>query len=81
VDKCGNKVIKDIYKKHFHPTLRQRYVDFNQGVDARLFTEKKVELLSKINVRPLRIAFDDMKTQPEYEKAIRMSAAAGRILP
>jgi hypothetical protein len=69
--------IKDIYKKHFRPAPRQRYVDFNQGVDARLFTEKKVELLSKINVRPLRIAFDDMKTQPQYEKAIRMSAAAG----
>jgi hypothetical protein len=69
--------IKHIYKKHFHPTPRQRYVDFNQGVDARLFTEKKVELLSKINVRPLRIAFDDINSQSEYEKAIRMSAAAG----
>jgi hypothetical protein len=69
--------IKDIYKKHFHPAPRQRYVDFNQGVDARLFTEEKVQLLSQINVRPLRIAFDDMKTQPQYEKAIRMSAAAG----
>ena len=71
------KEIKEIHKKHFHPVPRQRYVDFNQGVDARLFTEKKVQLLSKINVRPLRIAFDDMKTQPEYEKAIKMSAAAG----
>ncbi|GAB6012451.1 radical SAM protein [Viscerimonas tarda] len=69
--------IKDIYQKHFHPTPRQRYVDFNQGVDARLFTEEKVQLLSKINVRPLRVAFDDMKTQPQYEKAIRMSATAG----
>jgi hypothetical protein len=28
-------------------------------------------------VCPLRVAFDDIKTQPEYEKAIRMSAAAG----
>jgi hypothetical protein len=64
-------------KKHFHSASRQRYVNFNQGVDARLFTEKKVELLSKINVRPLRIAFDDMKTQSQYEKVIRMSAAAG----
>jgi hypothetical protein len=54
-----------------------RYVDFNQGVDARLFTEEKVQLLSQINVRPLRIAFDDIKTRPEYEKAIKMSAAAG----
>jgi hypothetical protein len=69
--------IKYIYKKHFYPTPRQRYVDFNQGVDARLFTEEKVQLLSKINVRPLRIAFDDMKTCPEYETAIRMSAKAG----
>ncbi|OAV66757.1 hypothetical protein Barb4_02761 [Bacteroidales bacterium Barb4] len=40
--------IKNIYKKHFHPMPRQRYVDFNQGVDARLFTEEKVQLLSKI---------------------------------
>jgi hypothetical protein len=69
--------IKDIYKKHFRPIPRQRYVDFNQGVDARLFTEEKVQLLSQINVRPLRIAFDDMETLPEYEKAIRMSAKAG----
>jgi hypothetical protein len=54
-----------------------RTVDFNQGVDARLFTEEKVQLLSQINVRPLRIAFDDIKTRPEYENAIKMSAAAG----
>jgi len=69
--------IKDIYKKHFRPVPKQRYVDFNQGVDARFFTEEKVQLLSKINVRPLRVAFDDIKTQPEYENAIRTSAKAG----
>ncbi|MCL2291009.1 MAG: hypothetical protein FWC34_09980 [Bacteroidetes bacterium] len=69
--------IKAIYKKHFRPIPRQRYVDFNQGVDARFFTEEKVHLLSKIYVRPLRVAFDDMETLPEYENAIRMSAAAG----
>ena len=69
--------IKEIYKNHFRPAPRQRYVDFNQGVDARFFTEEKVQLLSKINVRPLRVAFDNMECQSEYEKAIRMSAAAG----
>ena len=69
--------IKDIYKKHFRPVPRQRCVDFNQGVDARLFTEENVQLLSKINVRPLRIAFDNIKTQPAYDKAIRMSAKVG----
>ena len=69
--------IKDIYKRHQHPVPRARYVDFNQGVDARLFTEEIVELLSRIAIRPLRIAFDDIKTFPSYNKAIRMSTAAG----
>ncbi len=69
--------IKEIYKRHQHPVPRARYVDFNQGVDARLFTEEIVEQLSRIAIRPLRIAFDDIKTFPSYNKAIRMSAAAG----
>lgn len=69
--------IKDIYKRHQHPVPRARYVDFNQGVDARLFTEEIVEQLSRIAIRPLRIAFDDIKTFTSYNKAIRMSAAAG----
>ena len=55
----------------------QRYVDFNQGVDARLFTPEKVELLSRIAIRPLRIAFDDLKTEKKYCDAIRMSVAGG----
>lgn len=69
--------IKDIYAKHFKTTPKIRYVDFNQGVDARLFNEKNVELLSRIAIRPLRIAFDDIKIRPAYEKAIRLSVAAG----
>ncbi len=69
--------IKDLYDKHFKPSAVKRYVDFNQGVDARLFDERKVELLSSIAIRPLRVAFDDLKTLPAYEKAIRMSAKAG----
>ena len=69
--------LADIYKRHFRPTPRQRYVDFNQGVDARLFTEKNVELLSKIAIRPLRIAFDNIKTERQYTRAIEMSSKVG----
>lgn len=69
--------IKGIYEKHHHSMLRQRYVDFNQGVDARLFTEERVAQLARIAIRPLRVAFDDMATRGAYEKAIRLSAAAG----
>ncbi len=56
---------------------RLRYVDFNQGVDARLFNEERVTLLSQIPVRPLRIAFDDMKTEVAYTRALRMSVDHG----
>lgn len=69
--------IKDLYKKHFHPVPRLRFIDFNQGVDARLFTNDIAQLLSKIAIRPLRIAFDDIKTYDSYNNAIRLSASAG----
>ena len=69
--------ITPIYDKHFRSTPRKRYVDFNQGVDARLFNEEKVKLLSKIAIRPLRIAFDDIKTFSAYNNAIRLSVNAG----
>ena len=69
--------VKEIYKKHFHPVPRLRFIDFNQGVDARLFNDEIVNLLSKIAIRPLRIAFDDIKTFNSYNKAIRLSASAG----
>ena len=56
---------------------RLRFVDFNQGVDARLFNDRIVDLLSEIPVRPLRIAFDNIKTEEEYTKALYMSAKYG----
>lgn len=56
---------------------RLRFVDFNQGVDARLFNRHIVKLLAEIPVRPLRIAFDNIKTEPEYTKAIMMSEKYG----
>lgn len=56
---------------------RLRFVDFNQGVDARLFNRRIVKLLAEIPVRPLRIAFDNIKTEPEYTKAIMMSEKYG----
>lgn len=56
---------------------RLRFVDFNQGVDARLFNERRVSLLAQIPIRPLRIAFDDIKTEKAYVKALRLSVSHG----
>ncbi len=70
-------VVKDLFESYRNKSPKQRYVDFNQGVDARLFTEEKVRLLSEIPIRPLRIAFDNLEVKEEYVKAIRLSAEYG----
>ena len=64
-------------KKYANQKGRSRYVDFNQGVDARLFTDEIVSLLAQVPVRPLRIAFDDIKTEFAYTKALKMSVSHG----
>ncbi len=67
------KIVPDllpIYEKYRNKVPKQRYVDFNQGVDARLLTDDKAKLLSKIPIRPLRIAFDSMAYEDYYLNAI-----------
>ncbi len=54
-----------------------RYVDFNQGLDARLLTEEKMALLSEIAIKPARIAFDDIKFRNLYEEKVRLAAKYG----
>jgi radical SAM superfamily enzyme YgiQ (UPF0313 family) len=58
-------------------TIRQtRRIDFNQGIDARLLTEDKMRLLSKLEIQPLRIAFDhaDDENIKIYKEAQRLAA-------
>lgn len=69
--------VKEISQKYHRPKRVRRTLDFNQGVDARLFTEENTKLLASLAIRPLRIAFDDLKTLEKYDNAIRMSAKAG----
>ena len=64
-------------KKYSKQKGRLRYIDFNQGVDARLFNTESGALLAQIPVRPLRIAFDDVKTEKSYTDAIKMSVSYG----
>ena len=62
----------------FGKTKRRRVVDFNQGLDARLLTEKKMKRLSEIPLEPLRIAFDDIKYKDTYVKAVRLAHKHGQ---
>lgn len=58
-------------------TTVKRYVDFNQGLDARLLSEDKMAMLSEVAMKPVRIAFDDIRLRNLYESKIRLAARYG----
>lgn len=55
----------------------QRFVDFNQGLDAFLMTPHKAKRLGELALRPARIAFDHIEDTEQYKKAIRLCARSG----
>ena len=55
----------------------QRFVDFNQGLDAFLLTPHKAERLGELALRPARIAFDHIEDVEAYKKAITLCARNG----
>lgn len=71
--------VRPLFEKYFKHTKKMHYVDFNQGLDARLIVkyEEKVARLAEINIRPLRIAFDHYEQRDIYEKAVKMAARYG----
>lgn len=56
---------------------KQRVVDFNQGLDADYVTEENMRLLARLNVKPMRIAFDRATERGKYEQAVRMAKKHG----
>ncbi|HYB60448.1 MAG TPA: hypothetical protein VEH50_03125 [Methylomirabilota bacterium] len=58
---------------------RERTVDFNQGLDARLISQKPelAKLLASICVSPVRLAFDFAGIRADYEQAIRLLVGEG----
>ena len=65
--------LRDIYERYRSKVPRQRYVDFNQGTDARYVTDKLMQLMSEIPIKPLRIAFDYWGMRDKYEAAVRLA--------
>lgn len=68
---------KPLFEKIHVKVPKLRFVDFNQGVDARLINETNIKRLAEIPIRPLRIAFDSWKFRNIYEKAVRLAAQNG----
>lgn len=72
-----DQTARPLYDKFFKRAKRKRYIDFNQGVDARLVNDENMRKLSEINIRPLRIAFDHYSMHEDYERAVRLAAKHG----
>lgn len=72
-----DEIAREYYNRFFKVGSRARYIDFNQGVDARLVTDEKMSKLAEVNIRPLRIAFDHYEQKDVYVEAIRKAASCG----
>lgn len=70
-------VARPLILRGYKQTKRMRYVDFNQGVDARLITDEKMRKMAEIAIRPLRIAFDHYEMKETYINAIKIAANNG----
>ena len=73
----ADEYFRPLHAKHFRPVKRSRYVDFNQGIDARLITDENMKRLAEVNIRPLRIAFDHYEQRDIYVRAVRTAAKWG----
>ena len=69
--------LKDLNEKYRNKSKKLRYVDFNQGTDARYVTDEFMRLMSEIPIRPLRIAFDYIGIRKQYENAVKLAAKHG----
>lgn len=64
-------------EKYRIKSQKNRYVDFNQGIDCRYVNEENMKLLSQIPIRPMRIAFDHVSLKDKYINAIRLADKYG----
>ncbi|MEM7369421.1 MAG: hypothetical protein AAF587_12535 [Bacteroidota bacterium] len=71
------KRLKPLYEKLRDKSPKQRFVDFNQGTDARYVTDEIMKLISEIPIHPLRIAFDYWGMKKQYEHAVQLAAKHG----
>lgn len=64
-------------KTHSSARPKQRIVDFNQGIEARLVNDENMKKLAEVCIHPLRIAFDHWELREIYVKAIQCAVRNG----
>lgn len=56
---------------------RTRVIDFNQGLEATYINNDTIALIEKLNIRPMRIAFDRLSYKSTYTKAVKIAQKHG----
>lgn len=69
--------LSPIVEKYCSKTPRARYLDFNQGVDGRKINDDNMTQLARLAIKPLRIAFDDIRLKDIYCAAVRTAHRHG----
>lgn len=77
-----SKIVDDLLelgygKGSFASQKKERIIDFNQGLDASFFSDDKLRILSALNIKPMRIAFDSIKEKETYKRALAIAKSYG----
>jgi len=71
--KDNEKELTEIIEKYRNKIKVIRYIDFNQGIDARLVNNKNCALLAQLPIRPFRLAYDNTKETSLFKKATKIA--------
>jgi len=71
---CSKEHFTDVCNKLM---VLNKKVDFNQGLDARLFTDFHLKYFSNLKLHPLRFSFDTIKYDKYPQKAFKMVIDTG----
>ncbi|MGZ7115099.1 MAG: hypothetical protein ACXVI0_08665, partial [Halobacteriota archaeon] len=67
-----NNILAGNWQQLFEELIElKRWVDFNQGLDARLIDNKVAQQLAQLKMEYIRLAYDDADMQPSIEQAIK----------
>ena len=73
----NDKELSLIVEKYRNKAKKARFLDFNQGIDGRKVNDENMKQLSRLAIRPLRIAFDDIRLKDTYCQAVRTAHRHG----
>lgn len=78
---CFERIVGDLLDLGFYQGAKfenkKRRLDFNQGIDGRLFDETKAALLARTCIEPVRFAFDHIREKESYVQTVLRASDFG----